>query len=356
MFEFLNETGNTTSILAFRLLIAALAAIVIVCLIDFYRRPWHISRHMSRTLHRWEICNALGEYPHLKRVRKSKHRAHELILELDGKGLALPDFDKHLEHFQTGLNGAIRMEYGKTNQIICLYLLPRKYVLPTIISPQDDAIGAISLQRLINLLVVGPTGTGKSVAIKVIMSKILKFRPDSTIWLLDFKKFDFHKFASIPHYYGYTDCIQGLQDFYNTFKVTQEKGVANEPQYLIIDEWGSFITSLDRKEAEQAKNLLSELLMLGRAYQFIPIVGIQRPDAGYFNGGRDNFQTCLALGNLSPEGRRMVFPDSVREQITDCKKREGHLFIDGVGLEKIQIEEIPDMDAFDTSIWEAMSR
>lgn len=102
--------------------------------------------------------------------------------------------------------------------------------------------------------------------------------------------------------------------------------------------------------------MLAELLMLGRAYQFVPIVGIQRPDSLYFNGSRDNFHACLALGNLSPEGRRMVFPDSVREQITDCKKREGHLFIDGVGLEKIQIEEIPDMDALDTSIWEAMNR
>lgn len=226
MLEFLNETGNTISILAFRLLIAALAAIVIVCLIDFYRRPWHISRRMSRTLHRWEICNAPGEYPHLKRVRKNKHRAHELILELGGKSLALPDFDKHLEHFQTGLNGAIRMEYGKTNQIICLYLLPRKYVHPTIISPQDDAIGAISLQRLINLLVVGPTGTGKSVAIKVIMSKILKFRPDSTIWLLDFKKFDFMEFENIPNYYSYTDCLQGLKDYYAAFKSQQATSVA----------------------------------------------------------------------------------------------------------------------------------
>ena len=96
--------------------------------------------------------------------------------------------------------------------------------------------------------------------------------------------------------------------------------------------------------------------MLGRGYNFFPIIGIQRPDSTYFQSARDNFQNVIALGNLSPEGRRMVFPDSVKEQITDCKKREGHLYIDGVGLEKIQIDNIPDMDTLYMSILEAMSR
>lgn len=104
------------------------------------------------------------------------------------------------------------------------------------------------------------------------------------------------------------------------------------------------------------KRLLSELLMLGRAYQFFPIVGIQRPDASYFSSARDNFQCCLALGNLSPEGRRMVFPDSTAGRIMECKKREGHLYIDGMGLEKVRIADIADIDALDAIIREAMSR
>lgn len=342
--------------LLFHLVVLALALTAIICLIDCYRRPWHISRRISRILRRWDISNSLGEYPVLKRVRRSHQKAHELVLELDGKGLGLTDFDKHLEHFKVGLNGMLRMEYGNTNQIIRLYLLPRKYVHPTIISPKDDALGSISIQHLINLLVIGPTGTGKSVVIKIFMSKILKYRPDSTLWLLDFKQMDFQKFSSCSHYYGYTDCLQGLKDYHAAMKAQQATGVAGAPNYLVIDEWGSFITSLDKKDAEQAKRILAELLMLGRAYQFIPIIGIQRPDASYFQGSRDNFHVCLALGNLSPEGRRMVFPDSVKEQITESKKREGHLYIDGVGLEKIRIEEISDLDALDKAILEAIER
>ena len=96
--------------------------------------------------------------------------------------------------------------------------------------------------------------------------------------------------------------------------------------------------------------------MLGRAYRFFPIVGIQRPDAAYFAGARDNFQCCLALGNLSREGRRMLFPDDFAESITPCSKREGHLYIDGVGIEKIRVAEVQSMDALDEAIQEAMSR
>ena len=180
--------------------------------------------------------------------------------------------------------------------------------------------------------------------------------PNAKIWLLDFKKFDFRNFAGLPRYYGFCDCAQGLKDFYAAFKRQQELGIAGEPNYLIIDEWGSFIASLDKKEAEEMKRLLAELLMLGRAYNFFPIVGIQRPDASYFSSARDNFSCCLALGNLSREGRRMVFPDDVCANITPCAKREGYLHIDGVGLEKIRVADISDLDALDTTIREAMSR
>ena len=105
------------------------------------------------------------------------------------------------------------------------------------------------------------------------------------------------------------------------------------PNYLVIDEWGSFIMSLEKKEAELLKGKFAELLMLSRTYQFFTIAGI-----------------------LSREGRRMVFPDEVAGTITQCSKREGYLYIDGTGLEKISITDIPDLAELDATIREAMSR
>ena len=52
----------------------------------------------------------------------------------------------------------------------------------------------------------------------------------------------------------------------------------------------------------------------------------------------------------------MLFPDEFAESITPCSKREGHLYIDGVGIEKIRIAEVQSMDALDEAIQEAMSR
>lgn len=348
----------------FYLVAIALALTVAICLIDCYRRPWLIHWRAYRIIHRAKIRNKLKEYATLKRVYKKKLddkgrellKDHELLLEFDSRGLGLDDFNTYIDRWTVGLNGMIRMDYGDKANRICLYYLPRKYVRPTLITPKDNAIGSIGVQHLINLLIVGPTGTGKTVATKIILEKIVKFQTNVKIWLLDFKQFDFKAFAGLPRYYGYKDCIQGLDDYYEEFKRAQQTGSVGVPHYLVIDEWASFISSVPRKEAERLTERLAELLMLGRAYQFIPIVGLQRADSLYFGTARDNIQNVIALGNLSREGQRMIFPDSVKGQITDCKKREGHLYIDGKGLEKIRIADISDMGALDDSIRKAMSR
>lgn len=335
----------------------ALALTAVVCFVQMFRVPPLLKRRFERAVRRCGLRNAQGEYPVLVGVKHDKEKAHGLILKIRNKGVSVPDFDRNIERLKASLNGSIyRIEYARNVSYILLWFLPQKYVRPALLTPDDEAIGKMSMRHLINMLVVGATGTGKTISIKILMVKIVTFQLNARIWLLDFKKFDFRSFSDLPHYYGFSDCVQGLRDFYTAFKRQQELGIAGEPTYLIIDEWGSFIASLDKKEAEEMKRLLSELLMLGRAYQFFPIVGIQRPDASYFSSARDNFQCCLALGNLSPEGRRMVFPDSAAGRIMECKKREGHLYIDGVGLEKVRIADIADIDALDAIIREAMSR
>ena len=243
------------------------------------------------------------------------------MLELDGKGLSLVDMDRHREHFRTGLNGAIRMEYADKNTIIRLYLLPQKFVRPTIISPKDDAIGPISLRQLINLLVIGATGTGKTVVIKIILAKISKLE-NATVWLLDFKKLDFQEFANSPHYFGYTDCLQGLKDYYAVFKAQQEAGIVGAPNYLVIDEWGSFIMSLPRPEAEKAKSLLVELIMLGRGYNFYPIVGIQRPMPHISTEDETIFNAVLRLAISARRGGAWYSPTAGRQKSRTAKSEK----------------------------------
>lgn len=342
----------------FIIAVAALALIftVIVCLVQIFRTPPQLKRRFDRAVRRCGLHNAQNEYPMLVGVKRDKDKHHGIILTVKNMGISVPDFDRRIDRLQASLNGIVYcMEYGRKTVYSRLYFLPQKYVRPTLLFPSDEAVGSISIMHLINMLIVGATGTGKTVVLKILLTKIA-IQPDAKIWLLDFKQIDFRTLSDKPRYYGYTDCLQGLEDYYAAFKQQQESGAAGAPQYLIIDEWGSFLLSLDKKTAEQVKARLAELLMLGRAYRFFPIVGIQRPDAAYFAGARDNFQCCLALGNLSREGRRMLFPDELAESITQCNKREGHLYIDGAGIEKIRIAEVQSIDALDAAIQEAMSR
>lgn len=339
------------------MVIFALVLTAVICLVQLLRTPPFWIHRFNKAVDQCGLHNDEEENPVLISVKRDREKPHGLILKVKNKGLSISDFDKRCDNLKASLNGHIyRIEFDKKTIYTLLFFLPQKYVRPTLIVPTDEAIGSISVKQLINLLVVGPTGTGKTGFLRILLTKIARFEPDAKIWLLDYKQFDFRGFSGLPRYYGFTNCVQGLNDYYEAFKRQQERGIAEEPNYLVIDEWGTFITSLDKKEAELLKSRLAEIICLGRAYAFRPIIGIQRADASYFAGARDNMQCCIALGNLSREGQKMVFPNSVAEQLVTCHKREGHLYIDGVGLEKIKIADIPNFEALDTNIREAMRR
>lgn len=333
-----------------------------ICLVQFLYTPPLLRWLFNRAVRRCGLHNAQGEYPLLVSVKRDKEKAHGLILKVRNKGVSVPDFDRNIERLKASLNGSIyRIEYARNVSYILLWFLPQKYVRPALLTPDDSAVGKMGIRHLINLLVVGATGTGKTIVMKIILVKIIKFCNNAKLYILDFKQQDFRFLAGLPGYFGFDACIDGLLAVYAIFKDRQSHGItAKDPTiYLVIDEWASFILwlqSVDKKLAEQMLKILAELMMLGRGFYIIPIVGAQRPDATFFASSRDNFQACLALGNLSREGRKMVFPDEVVGTVTQCGKREGHLYIDGVGLEKICVANITDIGVLDTIIREAMSR
>ena len=58
------------------------------------------------------------------------------------------------------------MEYGRNINYTLLYFLPQKYIRPALFTPDDSASGSIDVKHIINMLIVGATGTGKTVALK----------------------------------------------------------------------------------------------------------------------------------------------------------------------------------------------
>lgn len=270
----------------------------------------------------------------------------------------MDDFDKKLTPKSATKFCIYAMEFNRNASQTILYVLDRKYVKPTIISPDDEAIGSMSIHNLINALIVGGTGSGKTVATKIIMKKIVKFQPEAQIWILDHKNADFRAFKNCPHYYSYMDCVQGLNDYYSAYKEQQSTGIAGAPNYLVFDEWASFILSVtNKKQRDLLKERASELIMTGRSYLYIPLFGQQVAMSDlYPSGARANFKMILSMGNISKEQKSMLFSE-YKEQMTESNKTgEGYLFIDGhPQLERVKFE-VKDFDKLDEDIISALQR
>lgn len=340
------------------LIFAALAFVGLVFAFENLRCPFWIRARAERTFQQAGLKNSQGEYPVLLSVYADPYKKHGKIYKLRNRGLSPVSFDEKVDRLQTGLGGAIgTIEDNKNTRYTLLSFLPKRYVKPIMISPGDNAFGSIAIEHLINLLVVGATGTGKTAATKILLYKIAAHVPNAVFTILDYKQQDFAEFAGLSGYYGYSDCVQGLEDYYASFKAQQATGKPGVPHYLVIDEWGAFILSQEKKQAEQLRAKLAELLMLGRSYNYRVICGLQRADSSHFvSGARDQFRAILALGNLSKEQKQMLFPEDKERMTAHNGQGEGYLFIDGKGIERIKVERVGDFSALSKNIWQAMSR
>ena len=202
------------------------------------------------------------------------------------------------------------------------------------------------------MLVVGATGSGKTYSLRIIAGKIVKFLPDVELTICDFKNEDFQDFKGLPRHYGYMECTQGLADFYDAFQRRLDKtDTSTNPRILLFDEWGAYVTSLERKAADQARATLSTIAFLGRSQNTYLIVGLQRGDSSHFMAGsRDQFSAIMAFGNLSKEQKGMLFSEYKDEMIADCSRGTGYFLRDGKGIKRCVVLPLKDMDKLNAII------
>lgn len=166
-------------------------------------------------------------------------------------------------------------------------------------------------KKLAHAIIFGQTGSGKTYLLKLILARIGLYIQNSEIILCDFKfDDDFTFLSNCSNFYRYKKCFEGLIYIMKVLN-DRQSGKSQDRHFVlfVFDEWASFLSNLEKKEAEQAKKYLSTLLMLGRSFNVHVMISQQRCDSVYFNSARDNFSVIIGLGILSKESVQMMFSD-----------------------------------------------
>lgn len=206
-----------------------------------------------------------------------------------------------------------------------------------------------------HFLVIGATGSGKTYFVKLLLGRIATHLENAQVVICDYKHDDFRFLDGAANYYAYNRCKEGLDFFYDCFQNQQQKPKTSRIfRLLIFDEWASYLSMLDKKCAESAKNKLATLLMLGRSYNFHVLVSQQRADASYFSTARDQFSCVCAFGNLSREGKDMFF-SGFKDKIRPVYRLgEGYLLINGVILHHVQVPRVRNPTLLEDTICKLM--
>ena len=204
--------------------------------------------------------------------------------------------------------------------------------------------------RMPHVLLTGNTGSGKSYALRIILGRIATQIPKSRLIVCDFKGEDLAFLQGSENYFRFMECRDGLDKFYQIF-TDRLNGIDQSRTFygLVFDEWAAFIQMLDKKTAEDCKQKLSAILMMGRSIRTICLICLQRPDAQLFNTARDNFNNVIALGNLSKEAVAMLGFDKDK-LLPAIRQGEGHMLFNGINQTAIAFPRVRNQKALEDNI------
>lgn len=207
-----------------------------------------------------------------------------------------------------------------------------------------------------HMLIVAPSGSGKTYLLTYILGQIAK--KSVKLILADFKGIDFIEFNDCRNYYKHNSVGEAVDCAFDELQNRMANASVNseyEPIYLCIDEWSGFLSSLAvKKEQDNYKQKLANILMLGRGANVFIIMSLQRADSTYITG-RDNFGNVVGLGTLSKESIAMVFNDN-KEMIEPKSRGKGYLQTDGKPLREIVVPMLRNINDTKAVIKTALSR
>lgn len=240
----------------------------------------------------------------------------------------------------------MRFDSSKLTVGVDLYILSQGVKVPV----------TVDFSSVPHMLIVAPSGSGKTYLLTYILGQIAK--KSVKLILADFKGIDFIEFNDCRNYYKHNSVGEAVDCVFDELQNRMANASVNseyEPIYLCIDEWSGFLSSLAvKKEQDNYKQKLANILMLGRGANIFIIMSLQRADSTYITG-RDNFGNVVGLGTLSKESIAMVFNDN-KEMIEPKSRGKGYLQTDGKPLREIVVPMLRNINDTKAIIKTALSR
>lgn len=141
-----------------------------------------------------------------------------------------------------------------------------------------------------------------------------------------------------------------------------------KPLVVIIDEFSAVLSVANPKVAKEIIGYFNSLLLKGRMVGIEMVLIMQRPDissnssSGLTGQQRDQFGVRIGMGNMTNDGRRMLFGNTGAEFQTVKEIGAGYIIIDGKHTKPVYFEAplLPQnrgdyLDCLDRTILENMS-
>lgn len=110
-----------------------------------------------------------------------------------------------------------------------------------------------------------------------------------------------------------------------------------KPAILVIDEVGSLVAGVERKQLTEFIGYLTKIVQMGRSSLTNVILTTQQPNAQVISTAiRDQLSFRILMGKPSPELRRMVFGDGVDLEIDFIERYTGYFVMAGETREPLK--------------------
>lgn len=217
-------------------------------------------------------------------------------------------------------------------------VVPDGYVIPLMQGVSWD------IAKIPHALINGVTGGGKTFFLHVLIQAFIHMGAD--IRICDPKNSALADYASIIPKTATTkdgimqivaECVNIMNHRYRDIKGHEDYISGQDfthydipPVVLILDEYAAFADALIKKEKDEFKANLNQIVLKGREAGVFVILSTQRPDAEFLSGNvRDQLGLRVTLGRMSKDGYRMTFGTTEQKLKNKGGRGRGYIYMDG---------------------------